>query len=82
MRSVGQPIARPDSIDKVQGTARYIDDLSFGGMLYTAVVRSPQAHARIKRISISTARHMPGVHAVLTVRDLPGTNLIDRKSVV
>lgn len=76
MGSVGKPIVRPDSIDKVQGSAKYIDDLSFGGMLYTAVVRSPHAHATIKRMSVSTARRMPGVHALLRAADIPGANLI------
>lgn len=76
MASVGERVARPDSIDKVQGTARYIDDLAFGGMLHTAVVRSPHAHARIKRISVSEARRMQGVQAVLTARDIQGANLI------
>lgn len=76
MGSVGERVSRPDSIDKVQGLARYVDDLSFGGMLYAAVVRSPQAHAQIKRIATAKARRMPGVHAVLTARDIRGVNLI------
>ncbi len=76
MGSVGRRVARPDSYDKVQGLAKYIDDLSFGGMLYAAVLRSPHAHARIKRISLSKARRMPGVHCILTAQDIPGKNLI------
>ncbi|MFI5174869.1 MAG: xanthine dehydrogenase family protein molybdopterin-binding subunit [Terriglobia bacterium] len=76
MASVGERVARPDSWDKVTGSARYIDDLSFGGMLFAAVVRSPHAHARIRKLSLSKARRMPGVHAVLTARDIRGANLI------
>lgn len=76
MASVGERVARPDSLDKVQGIARYIDDLSFGGMLYAAVVRSPHAHARIQEISVSKAQRMPGVRAVITGHDLRGANLI------
>ncbi|MBZ5534605.1 MAG: xanthine dehydrogenase family protein molybdopterin-binding subunit [Acidobacteriia bacterium] len=76
MASVGKRVARPDSLDKVTGSARYIDDLSFGGMLFAAVVRSPHAHARVRKLSLSNARRMEGVHAVLTARDIRGANLI------
>jgi CO/xanthine dehydrogenase Mo-binding subunit len=76
MPHVGERVARPDSVDKVQGRAKYIDDLSFGGMLYAAVVRSPFAHASIRKIDTAKARRMPGVHAVLTAQDIPGTNII------
>src|SRR5579875_749144 len=31
----------------VNGTARYVDDLTFPGMLYLGIVRSPYARARI-----------------------------------
>ncbi|MDD5544467.1 MAG: xanthine dehydrogenase family protein molybdopterin-binding subunit [Acidobacteriia bacterium] len=76
MRTVGERIARPDSLDKVQGTAQYVDDLSFGAMLHAAVVRSPLAHGRIKKISTAAARRIRGVHAILTAQDIPGQNLI------
>jgi CO/xanthine dehydrogenase Mo-binding subunit len=76
MGTVGTRVPRPDSIDKVKGNAKYIDDLSFGGMLYAAAVRSPHAHARIKRISTTQARRMRGVHAIFTAADIRGANLI------
>jgi putative selenate reductase molybdopterin-binding subunit len=40
-------------------------------MLYGALLTSPHAHARIKKIDASKARALPGVHAVLTWQDLP-----------
>jgi CO/xanthine dehydrogenase Mo-binding subunit len=41
-------------------------------MLFGHTIRSPHAAARVKRIDISEARRMPGVHAALTHRDVPG----------
>lgn len=76
LQVVGQPVQRPDAPDKVQGTARYVDDLSFAGQLHAKVVRSPHARARITRIDTSAAERIPGVKAILTARDIPGANLI------
>ena len=44
---------------------------SLPGMLHAAFVRSPHAHARIRGIDKSAALALPGVHAVLTLADLP-----------
>ena len=73
---VGHSVRRPDAPDKVKGTVRYIDDLSWAGQLHARVLRSPYAHARILEIDTSVAAAMPGVHAVLTARDIPGRNLV------
>jgi CO/xanthine dehydrogenase Mo-binding subunit len=50
--------------------ARYAADAAQPGMLWSAILYSPVAHARIVRIDASAARAMPGVHAVLTGDDL------------
>lgn len=76
LQVVGHPVRRPDAPEKVQGQARYIDDLAFAGMLHASVVRSPYARARIVRIDTSAARAMTGVHAVVTAGELPGKNII------
>ena len=68
---VGTSIPRRGLLEKVQGAARYTADLKRPGMLYGRVLRSPHAHARIVDIDTTAARAMPGVHAVLTYRDVP-----------
>lgn len=73
---VGRRVRRPDAPDKVRGTARYVEDLDFAGSLVGGVLRSPHAHARIRRLEVARARRLPGVHAVLTAREIPGRNLI------
>jgi len=73
---VGQRIRRPDALDKVKGSALYIEDVAVAGALVAGVLRSPHAHARIARLDVFAARNLPGVHAVLTAADIPGKNLI------
>ncbi len=70
-RLIGTRPNRPDGLDKVTGRARYGADISLPGMLHGAVVRSPHAHARIKKIDATKALALPGVKAVVTRADLP-----------
>jgi CO/xanthine dehydrogenase Mo-binding subunit len=69
---VGESVRRVDAIPKVTGEFAYASDLFAAGMLFGHTIRSPHAAARLKRIDTSEARGMPGVHAVLTHRDVPG----------
>ena len=68
---IGTRPIRHDGADKVTGRAIYGNDLQLAGMLHGKVVRSPHAHARIKRIDTSAAEKLPGVFAVVTAADLP-----------
>ena len=68
---VGTRPVRPDGADKVTGRAKYGGDFQMSGLLHGQVLRSPHAHARIKSIDTSKAEAYPGVRAVVTVKDLP-----------
>jgi carbon-monoxide dehydrogenase large subunit len=59
----------------IRGKGRYLDDISLPGMLHGAILRSPVAHARIVSIDTTTAAAHPGVHAVITGKDLEPLNL-------
>ncbi|MBI2407352.1 MAG: xanthine dehydrogenase family protein molybdopterin-binding subunit [Gemmatimonadetes bacterium] len=63
---VGARVPRIDGQDRVGGTAVYTRDISLPGMLHGVIVRSPHAHAMVKRIDVTAARAMPGVHAIVT----------------
>ncbi len=63
---VGAPVPRIDGHDRVGGTAVYVRDLALPGMLHCAIVRSPHAHATVRRIDTTAAAAMPGVHAIIT----------------
>jgi CO/xanthine dehydrogenase Mo-binding subunit len=70
-RVIGTRPVRPDGTDKVTGRARYGADIVEQGMLHGRVLRSPHAHALIKRIDVSKARELTGVLAVITAADIP-----------
>jgi len=66
---VGKDVPRTDAIPKVTGSAQYVADLQFPGMLHAAVLRSPHPHARIVSIDVSAATALPGVKVVVTGAD-------------
>jgi aldehyde oxidoreductase len=76
--AVGQSIPLLDAHKKATGLAQYGDDLFFPGMLHGKVVRSTQAHARIRSVEIAEASACPGVQAILTSQDIPGSNAYGR----
>src|SRR5271169_3771352 len=66
---IGQPVRRKEDLRLVTGRGRYTADENLPGQVYAAMVRSPQAHARILSIKIESAVAEPDVIAVLTGRD-------------
>jgi putative selenate reductase molybdopterin-binding subunit len=70
LRVVGKGEPKVDGVKLAAGRPVFTDDVKFEGMLYGALLTSPHAHARIKRIDASRAREMAGVHAVLTHEDI------------
>ena len=70
-KSVGTRPVRPDGVDKVTGRARYGADYNMPGQLVGRILRSPHAHAKIRRIDTSKAEKLKGVKAVITAADLP-----------
>ena len=56
---------------KATGAAIYTDDLQPARMLHGRILRSPYAHAEIKRIDTSRALALPGVLAVVVGEELP-----------
>jgi xanthine dehydrogenase molybdenum-binding subunit len=72
MRVIGQVVARPDAVDKVDGSAKFTDDYSFPDMLYGATLRAGTPHAVLHKLDISVASMAEGVVRVLTAEDIPG----------
>ena len=68
---VGKRIPLKDSPDKVTGQALFTGDLTFPGMLYAKILRSPYPHARVLRIDTSRAEKLPGVKAILSKNNAP-----------
>jgi carbon-monoxide dehydrogenase large subunit len=68
---VGKAVKRKEDARLVAGRGRYLDDLRVPGLLHLAIVRSPHAHAEVRRIDARAARAIDGVVAVLTRAELP-----------
>lgn len=73
---IGRSVARVDALGKLTGKALYAGDVSFPGMLHLKILRSNRPHAKILQIRSDEAERHPGVVAVLTSKDIPGTNKI------
>ena len=67
---VGKAERKVDAVKLAQGKQAFVDDYPHSGMLYAALLTSPHAHARIRDIRTEKARALPGVHAVLTYKDI------------
>lgn len=72
---MGHSVKRKEDARFIRGKGTYVDDIQLPGMLYLDIVRSPLAHARIKKIDASKALAIPGVLAVITGADLAKYNL-------
>jgi xanthine dehydrogenase D subunit len=65
---------RPDGPDKIAGRLEYLTDRREPGMLVARILRAGVPHARILSIDTTAAEALPGVAAVVTHRDIAGSN--------
>ena len=75
LEGMGCKRKRVEDIRFTQGRGNYVDDLKLPGMLHGDFVRSPHAHARVKKIDDTEALKVPGVLAVITAETLKTVNL-------
>src|SRR5882724_47762 len=66
---IGQAVKRKEDFRFLTGGGNYTDDINRPGQTYAYIVRSPHAHANIKRIDTSAAAKAPGVVAIFTGAD-------------
>src|SRR5262245_42496126 len=67
---IGAPVRRKEDQRFITGKGQYTDDISRPGQTYAYFVRSPHAHANIKRIDVAAALKKPGCLAVFTGEDV------------
>jgi carbon-monoxide dehydrogenase large subunit len=72
---MGHSMKRKEDPRFIRGKGNYVDDIQLPGMLYMDIVRSPYAHARIKKINTEAALKIPGVLAVIDGPTLAKYNL-------
>jgi aerobic carbon-monoxide dehydrogenase large subunit len=73
--TMGDRMLRKEDGRFIRGKGNYVDDVRLPGMLHSAILRSPFAHARINNIDTSAALELEGVHAVITGADLDAQGL-------
>ena len=71
---IGQSIRRKEDQRFLMGAGQYTDDVNPPGHVHAYFLRSPHAHAKIRRIDTAKAKAAPGVVAVFTGADLEGVN--------
>lgn len=72
---VGTPVKRREDPRLITGGSTYVDDVQLVGVYYAAILRSPHAHARIRRIDVRKASTCPGVALVVTGEDVRSVEL-------
>src|SRR5262245_15019254 len=68
--AVGQSVPRLEGRAKVTGHAEYVHNLRLPNMLHGKIFRSTVAHGRIRRLDVSAARAVEGVHSVVTAAEV------------
>jgi len=67
---IGSPIERREDLRFLRGHGEYVDDLTRAGLLHAAILRSSVAHGRLRSIDVSAALALPGVHSIITAKDI------------
>ena len=67
---IGRSVPRPNLARLSQGRGQYVSDVVLPRMAHVVFLRSPHAHARIKRIDAAAAKQAAGVVAVVTGAEL------------
>ena len=69
-QGIGAPLRRVEDRRFLLGRGRFVADIELPGALACVLVRSPHAHARIRRIDTAAAMASPGVVVVFTGADM------------
>ncbi|OLN25526.1 Xanthine dehydrogenase iron-sulfur subunit [Desulfovibrio sp. DV] len=75
----GSRAPRPSGVAKVTGQWMFGDDHKNSlpaGTLHLAIVEARVSHANVKGVDTAEALKMPGVHSVITAKDVKGKNRI------
>jgi len=70
MAKIGERIKRTEDRRFLTGSGRYVDDLQLARCTHAYFLRSPHAHAKIKRITVESAKAAPGVVEIFTGKDV------------
>lgn len=69
---IGESLKRKEDLRFLTGVGNYTDDIVQAHQKYAVFVRSPHAHAIVKKVDTAAASAMPGVARVFTGADIDG----------
>ncbi|MDM7946401.1 MAG: xanthine dehydrogenase family protein molybdopterin-binding subunit [Oceanibaculum nanhaiense] len=72
---IGASVRRKEDQRFLTGRGNYTDDINRPGQTHAYILRSPYAHAKIRKIDTSRAEAAPGVVAVFTGKDMAADNV-------
>ena len=72
---IGQPVRRFEDRRLLSGQGRFQNDNNLFGQLHAYVLRSPHAHAGVRRMDLTAAMAAPGVALIMTGDDLVAAGL-------
>ncbi len=75
MNFIGEAVKRREDYRFLTGAGQYTDDVQVNGQTYAVFVRSPHAHAKIRRIDTAKARKAPGVVGIFTGEDIANAKI-------
>ncbi|WKY46884.1 selenium-dependent xanthine dehydrogenase [Eubacteriaceae bacterium ES3] len=73
---IGERTFRPDAMSKIDGSAKYVEDIKVEGMIYGSALRSRYPRALVKDIDITQAIKHPDAVAIVLAEDVPGQRYI------
>ncbi|MGC8568610.1 MAG: xanthine dehydrogenase family protein molybdopterin-binding subunit [Nitrososphaeria archaeon] len=73
---VGKSVTRIDSLEKVLGRARYVEDYLLAGTVYARLIKSSIPAGSVRRIDASGLKGVEGVLGIVTADDVPGVNQV------
>src|SRR4030088_3403876 len=69
-RYIGSPVERIEDRRFLRGRGEFVGDLRREGMLHAAILRSPIAHGRLRRLDATPTPDTPGVRAIITAAEI------------
>jgi carbon-monoxide dehydrogenase large subunit len=74
LNTVGHSVLRKEDYRFLTGSGQYTDDVNPAHHTHAFFLRSPYAHAKLRKIDLAKAKAAPGVIAIYTGEDLKGVN--------
>ncbi|MFM7146999.1 MAG: hypothetical protein ACKOW5_11785, partial [Actinomycetales bacterium] len=72
--ALGRPLKRKEDARLLHGVTNWTDNIQLPGTVHMAILRSPMAHAKLKKVDISGALKMPNVVAAYSAAELGDMN--------